>query len=669
VVSSTQLLEIVLNGLTIGMVYVLVAAGLSVVFGVMDVLNVSHGELLALGAYFAFSLIAATNSGVLPLPAGSGFWIALVVVPLVVGVVGMGLERFTIRRVYGRGHLAQILLTFGLLLIIYDVKQIVWGKDSKLFSVPGLLDGPVTVFGFQYSLYNYFMIASAAGLAALTWALLQYTRFGLVVRAGSEDRGMVRYLGIDIDRHYTLVFGFGAALAAFGGIVLGGYQNVNLEMGNSVVITAFVVVVLGGLGSFRGAVVGGLGVGILQSFVTTFVPPLQGVLVFLVMIGVLLARPQGLFGTAAGGGGGGSESGEFTSALEGDVFDDRLRYAVGVGAVALLALVPLFQGVLYTKFVVTIMTTVLVWALFAMSLDVILGYAGLVSLGHAMFFGAGAYTVMLSLIHVSPSVVVALALALVVTTALAWVVSRLAIRVSGVYFVMITLAFAELVATTVPKFEFLGGSNGLFGAPEPLYGLGGVGVRLSEVRVGVEPLTVTGDGLFYYFLLAVLVVSYLVVRRVMHAPFGSVLRSIRESQDRARFIGYDVQSFKRRAFVLSGALGGVAGAMFALDNTFVAPANLDWIISGDVIVMSVLGGTGTLFGPMVGAGVFVVLREQLSSLIPWWRLLLGVFFVGVVLFLPGGIVSLPGRIHGLVRGRGGTGPVGEVDPGDAEVDD
>ena len=641
-VTGAGLLELVLNGLTIGMVYVLVAAGLSIIFGIMDVLNVAHGELLALGAYFA---VAVIGSGV-----GGAFWLALIVAPLAAAVLGMAIERVTLRRVYSRGHLAQILLTFGLLLIIYDLKQIIWGKAAKRFAPPHLIDHPVTVLGFDYSLYSYFIILSGAVLASATWMMLNYTKYGLVVRAGSQDRGMVRHLGIDIDRYYTVVFGFGAALAAFGGVVLGGYQNVNLEMGNAVIIPAFVIVVLGGLGSFRGAVVGGLAVGLLQSVVSTYLPPLDGLAIFLLMIGVLLVRPHGLFGAAAAQKGGGrGEPSEFASTAAGSMIGDRLRSWFGLTAVGLLALVPVVGDVLYSSFLVVLFIQVLIWGLFALSLDLILGYGGLVSLGHALFYGVGAYTVVLTLIHVSSSAFIALAVALIVTAVLAWVVGHLAIRVSGVYFVMITLAFAELAYGAVFKLGFTGGSNGLFAAPSPLYGIAGVGIRFDEVLAGVPGVLVfTGDALFYYFLLTVVVATYLGTRRLMGAPFGSILRSIRESEQRARFIGYDVQAFKHRSFVTSGTIAGLAGAMFALYNGYAAPALLHWINSGDVIIMAVLGGTGTLYGPMLGAGVFIVVKEQLSSLIPWWRLLLGTVFVLVVLFLPQGVVSLPRKIDAVV---------------------
>jgi len=660
-VSGTQLLDVLLNGLTIGMVYVLVAAGLSVVFGVMGVLNLAHGEFLALGAYFAFSLATGFDAG--------GFWTALVAVPLLVGALGAVTERQLINRVYGRGQLAQILLTFGLLLILYDLRRVVWGKNPKFYSAPALVDHAITVFGFSYSGYSYFIILTGGLLAVAVWAVLRYTRFGLVIRAGSEDREMVRNLGIEIDRYYTLVFGFGAALAAFGGVVLGGYQNISLEMGNAVIIPAFVIVVLGGLGSFRGAVVGGLLVGLIQSAVGTFVPQIQGVVIFLLMIGVLLVRPSGLFGRSEQGAlAARSEPSEFVSGLGGGVLTDRKRSRLGVALLAALALVPVFQGILYSDFVVSVLITVLVWALFALSLDVVLGYSGLISLGHALFYGLGAYATILTLLYVSPSALVAVVVAVAVTALVAWVVGHMAIRVSGVYFVMITLAFAEVVRQTVFELDVTGGSSGLFGAPEPLYGVGPVGIRFSEVLVGVEPLAFTGDALFYYLLLAVVAGVYLGLRRMMRAPFGTVLQAIRESELRARFVGYPVQRVKRRAFVVSSAVAGLSGAMFALHSGYAAPDLLNWINSGNGIIMVVLGGSGTLYGPMLGAAVFTLVQKQLSSILPWWRLLLGTLFVLVVLFLPKGLISLPTRVREL-GGRGADGRAGAPDRPEVESDD
>lgn len=656
--AATALLEQLLNGLTIGIVYVLIAAGLSIIFGVMDVINFAHGELFALGAYFAVAIAAPLG--------GAGFWVALVVAPLLVGVIGAGIERFTIRKLYDRDPLYHILLTFGLVLIVNDLITWQWGKQAKLFEPPALLDGPVQVLGFSYSLYNYFIIAFGAVLAVGTWWMLNNTRFGLIVRAGSQDRGMVRNLGIDIDRYYTLVFGFGAALAAVAGIVLGAYQSVSPSMGNSVIIPAFVIVVLGGLGSFRGAVLGGLLVGVIQNFARTYVPFFEGLVVFTLMILVLLVRPEGLFGTAEEHSHG-DEEGELLSGAGGGVFSTTQRVYLGVAALGVLALAPLGSGVLYSAYIVTLLTEVLIWALFALSLDFVMGYAGLVSLGHALFYGLGAYAAVLTLMHLTPSTFVALAVAILICTVVAWVIGYLSIRVSGVYFAMITLAFAQLFYNLVFKFEWTGGSDGLFGA-DALYGIAGVWVALEDLEFAVGPVEFDEGVLFYYFLLVVVAASYLLARRLMSAPFGSVLQSIRESEQRAEFVGYDVTTYKRRAFVVSGGLAGLAGGLFAVHNGYVAPSFLHWLNSGEVIVMTVLGGMGTLYGPMIGAGVFIGFKDLLSSYIAQWQLVLGTIFVLFVLFLPEGLVSLPRTVVDRFD-VGKTGPPGEESIADSEVND
>ncbi|WP_255169629.1 ABC transporter permease [Natrononativus amylolyticus] len=631
-----------LNGLTIGFVYVLLASGLSVIFGVMNVINFAHGELFALGAYFALAIIV-------PIGGGPGFVAALLIAPLLVGVLGVAIERYTVRPLYGRNPLYHILLTFGLVLVINDLIYIVWGSGSQYFPLPGIFAGTVTVFGFSYAVYNYFMIVFAALLAVGVWALLEYTRFGLIVRAGAQDREMVRNLGIDIDRYYSLVFGLGAALAAVAGIILGGYQTVNPDMGMNIIIPAFVIVVIGGLGSFKGAVVAGLFVGVVQTMLRWQVPILEGLVVFLIMIGILLVRPQGLFGSEAPE----DEShGDLIAGSGAAVFDPETRFRLGAVVVALLALVPLGAGTLYSTFIVTLTIEILIWALFALSLDFVMGYTGLVSLGHALFYGTGAYAVMIVLLNVTESAFVAIGAAVAVSALFAWIVGYLSIRVHGVYFAMITLGFAELFYNLLYKFRITGGSDGLFGA-NALYGFNGVGVRLDDIAIGVGPVALTGNRLYFYIVLAVVIGALLVTRRMMNAPFGSVLVSIRENEQRSTFLGYDVTTYKRRAFVISGALAGLAGGLFTLNWGYVDPSFAYWLRSGEVIVMVILGGMGTLYGPMIGAGVFFGLEHLISGFTTRWRLPLGVLFVLFVLFLPRGFVSLPSKYRSFV-GRGGA---------------
>ncbi|MFC6953039.1 ABC transporter permease [Halorubellus litoreus] len=664
-VSGGALLTQLLNGLTVGMVYVLLAAGLSIIFGVMDVINFAHGEFYALGAYFAVSIVGVLGG------AGVGFWVALVAAPVIVGVVGGFVERITIRPLYGRNPLYHILLTFGLVLVFADLIELAWGTQPQAFSVPPSLAGTIGVAGFEYSLYNYFVILAGGVIALATWYALTETRVGIIIRGGAQDRGMVRALGIDIDRYYTLVFAFGCVLAAFAGIVLGAKQQVAPGMGNDIIIAAFVVVVLGGLGSFRGAVLGGLLIGIVQTVTQTYVPALSGVTVYVLMLGVLLFKPQGLFGNPEWQNHG-DEGGDLLTGGGDGFLDDRTRRLVGAGVVALLFLAPFGIGVLYSSYLPnSLILNILVWALFALSLDFVMGYAGLVSLGHVLFYGIGAYATVMMAIYVTPVFWVGLLAGILLSLAIAWVVGHLSIRVSGVYFSMITLGFAQLAFKGISKFQETGGTDGLYTGYDATYGFG-----IGEVG----QVNLLGDiELFYFVVLALVVGSYLLARQMMRAPFGSVLQAIRESEDRAEFLGYDTTAYKRRAFMISGGLAGLAGGLATINSFGVGPSFLFWLKSGEVIVMTLLGGMGTLYGPMLGAGAFLGLKEILlvggetvggpvGHLLEQWQGILGTIFVVFVIYVPEGLVSLPDTLRARFTAGGGGGGESTSEP-DVEVSD
>jgi branched-chain amino acid transport system permease protein len=686
-----------LDGLTVGMVYVLLASGLSVIFGVMHVINFAHGELFALGAYFA--VVVAS-----PIGGSTGFYVALLVAPLLVGVVGVAIERYTVQPLYDRNPLYHILLTFGLVLVINDLIFLIWGTRPKTIPSPDLISGTFELFGTTFSRYALFILVFGSALTLGVWWLLTETRYGLIIRAGAQDRQMVRNLGISIDRYYSLVFGVGAALAAVAGIIIAGRSQVTPTMGFNIIIAAFVIVVLGGLGSFRGAVVGGLGVGVLQeSILRPFVPQLEGMVIFLLMIGVLLVRPRGLFGTEFE-----EEGGKLLTGSGGGLLPPDLRLKLGGAMIGLLAVLPLTSGWLLPSFYVEFLVVrILIWGLFALALDFVMGYTGLVSLGHALFWGIGAYVSGSILFNFTESAFVAAGVALLVGATVAWIVGYLSIRVHGVYFAMITLAFAELFHTALTRIDgwvvgtcqtvpgcnpeslegitITGGSEGLFGF-DSYYGIGGFGVRLDEIGVFLGPITLTDQLLFYYVVLGLLVASFFITRQMLRSPFGAVLKGIRENEQRVRFLGYNPTVYKRRAFTVSGTFATLAGILFALDTGFVSPGAAEWLKSGEVIVMVILGGMGTLFGPIIGSFTFfgletlvqdglffaplgwllslVGMEEVLANSSDRWRLVLGTIFVLFVIFLPRGIVSIPEKLESVsrrLRERGGT--ADDVSPG------
>lgn len=287
-VSLAALAAQVFTGLVLGGIFVLLAIGLSLIFGLMTVVNFSHGALYMLGAYFGFLLISYTGS----------FTVALIVAPLMVGALGLLLERFLIRPLYGRSPDDPLLLTFGLSLVIVEVARLIWGKIGLTLDPPRALSGALDL-GFTYfPTYRLFVIAVTAVVLVALWLFLEKTNVGLVIRAGSRDPLMVRALGFDVGRIWFLVFGIGTGLAGLAGILAGPMRGAYAEMGVTIIIESFVVVVVGGMGSLVGAVVSGLLIGQVVSLTTFFAPKLAEIVVFITMAVVLLLRPSGLFGEA-----------------------------------------------------------------------------------------------------------------------------------------------------------------------------------------------------------------------------------------------------------------------------------------------------------------------------------------------------------------------------------
>ena len=284
---SIYLLQTI-NGIGIGMLYFLLAVGLSIVFGLLRFVNFAHGTFYLLGAYFCYQMMRW----------GLSFWLALVVVPLGVGVLGWLTEKLVLRHVYAKPHEFHILVTVGFALIVQVVVILIWGPLGDSVAVPELLNGVVMWGSFVYPKYRLFVIGFTAVLAVLIWYVLEGTRLGSVVRAGSESTEMVSLLGMNVFGIFSLVFGLGVGLAALAGVLAAPIRGASPFMGVEALGVAFVVVVVGGLGSFSGALVGGLLIGIVQSLMSTVWPEGASLMIYVAMAAVLLLRPNGLLGRA-----------------------------------------------------------------------------------------------------------------------------------------------------------------------------------------------------------------------------------------------------------------------------------------------------------------------------------------------------------------------------------
>ncbi|MEW6639225.1 MAG: branched-chain amino acid ABC transporter permease [Pseudomonadota bacterium] len=276
-----------LNALQYGMVLFLVASGLTLVFGILGVINLAHGAFYMLGAYLAYWIAAYSGS----------FWLALVGGVAIAFVVGLALEVVFVRRLYGRDHLAQVLLSFGLILMLDEVRLILFGKDVHAVAPPPILAGAIHLTGnLSYPVYRLAICGFCLLVAAAIFVVIRYTKIGMVVRAGAENREMARVLGIPFDTVNRYVFAVGIALAALGGIVVSPISTVFPGMGDGMLILSFVVVVLGGIGSVAGAAIGALLIGLTDTFGKVFFPSVSSILIYLLMAAVLLWRPNGILG-------------------------------------------------------------------------------------------------------------------------------------------------------------------------------------------------------------------------------------------------------------------------------------------------------------------------------------------------------------------------------------
>ena len=273
------------NGVVLGSIYIVVAIGLSIIFGMIGVVNFAHGVLYMLGAY---ATVGVTKY--------FGFFPSLVISPFIVGLLGMFVEALFLRRFYKGDPALGLLFTFGLGLFLEQMVRIIWGSQGLPFDIPQQLRGVLAFGPIAYSKYRYFIMLCAVVIIFGLWLFLEKTTYGMIIRAGSRDPDMVRMLGISLKWIFTFVFGFGAAMAAMGGVLMAPMAGVEPAMGTHLGVASFVVVVIGGLGSFWGSVIAGLLVGEVVSFSILFWPPMAEASMFALMVVVLLARPRGLLG-------------------------------------------------------------------------------------------------------------------------------------------------------------------------------------------------------------------------------------------------------------------------------------------------------------------------------------------------------------------------------------
>ncbi|HEX2554858.1 MAG TPA: ABC transporter permease [Microvirga sp.] len=613
-----------LSGLASASSLFVIASGLTIVFGVTRIVNFAHGSLYMLGAYFAVTIVPRLLDLHYSLWT---FFAGVLASALIVGAIGVVIEFVLLRRIYRVPELFQLLATFGIVLVVQDVVQRVWGPlDISGPRAPGLRHG-VHILGQRFPAYELVLIAVGPVVLGLLWLLMHKTRFGVLIRAATQDREMVGALGVNQALLFTGTLFLGAFLAGLGGALQIPRIPATPHMDVTVITDAFVVTVIGGMGSVPGAFLAALIIGQLQAFGILIFPKITLVLVFLLMAAVLVVKPWGLLGrpeVAAG-----------RAILPEGILNLRrfgtLETALAAPAVLALLAVPIVGD----NYMIKVAIEVMAFALAAFSLQFIMGVGGLVSFGHAAYFGLGAYAA--GLLVTGPlkaPMELALVFAPLVAGAGAALFGFFIVRLSGIYLAMLTLAFAQIVYSVCFQWvEVTGGDNGV---------------------VGVWPSSWASSRAVYFYVVAALsLLAVAALRHVIYAPFGYTLRAARDSATRADAIGIDVRTHRWLGFTLAGAAAGLAGALYAFSKGSIDPTLISIPMSVDFLVMILVGGIQTVTGPLVGAAVFHTVKDFFMPLTDFWRFFLGLSIIAMVLVFPRGLV---GTADALRRRQAEAGP-------------
>jgi len=625
-----------LTGLASAASLFLIAAGLSIIFGVTRIVNFAHGSLYMLGAYIAYTLTERLAAGTV-----YGFWSSVLLAALAVGLVGAVIEIVVLRRIYHAPELFQLLATFGVVLVIQDAALWIWGPvDLMGPRAPGL-DAAVDIMGQRLPEYDIALIVISPVVLGLLWLLFHRTRWGILARAATEGREMVGALGRNQAWLFTSVFFVGAFLAGLGGAAQLPKGGADLLIDLNVIAAAFVVVVVGGMGSITGAFLAAILIGELQAFAVLQLPQSTLVIMFLAMAVVLVLRPWGLLGRPLA---------EHAAAQAAEPLlraaGPRTKLLWAAAIVALIAL-PLVAD----DFTVTLAIEIVILALFAASLHFIMGPGGMVSFGHAAYFGLGAYAAALLVTKAGAPMELALVAAPLVAGAGALVFGWFCVRLSGVYLAMLTLAFAQIAWSVVFQwYEFTGGEDGLLGIRRTPW---------AEERI-----------VFYYLVLGACGVAIYIMRRMIFAPFGYAVRAGRDSRLRADAIGINSRAFEWMAFLVAGTMAGIAGGLYVFSKGSIFPDEMSIPRSVDGLVMVLLGGVQTLSGPIFGAAGFTWLHDAISRpdwwftlrrLIPYgpeflpgtvpWRFILGGTIIGLVVAFPQGLGGIWRQLEAQIRRR------------------
>jgi branched-chain amino acid transport system permease protein len=604
-----------LNGLSYASTLFLMAAGLTLIFGVTRIVNFAHGSFFMLGALFSAHWLVDW----FPLWSESA-WLyaaAMLLGAACAALTGAAAEFLLLRRLYGAPELYQLVATFGLSLALHDAMRWAFGPDEVFAPrFPGL-KGAIALGGEYFPEYQAFTIA----LGPLVWLglhlLLTRTAFGTRVRAATQDRGMLSALGINPAPLMLGTVMLGCALAGLGGALQLPREPAHLQMDVNVVVETFVVVVTGGLGSIAGAFLAALLIGLVHAFGISLLPQATLVLVFVTMAVVLAVRPQGLLGKALDAGP--QEVAHRFHRLP-DTRTGFLLLSAGFAGLAALA----WGAGSYWQ---SLVSDALILLIFGVSLQAMMALGGLVSFGHAAYFALGAYGAALAHTAWGWSLPGALAVGCAAAFSVAAALGGVLVRSAGVYLAMLSLALAQVLWAAASQWVTLtGGDNGLIG--------------LNLVSDDTRPL-------FYALLVGLALLSIAALGRLSRSTLGAALQAVRDAPQRAAASGLPVHWIKYRIYVESATLAGLAGGLFAAHQGAVFPSVASVSMSVDALLVILLGGVHQLWGTAAGAAILVWAAAELGRGFDYWRGALGLLVMVIMVAAPSGLLGL--RWATLVR--------------------
>jgi branched-chain amino acid transport system permease protein len=594
-------LTIVLDGLIQASWLFIVALGLTLVFGVLKILNIAHGSFYALGAYIAAT--AVTLAAAHSLPPSIGFVAMLVSVALIASAVGLLLERGLLKMFYGRDEVVLLLVTYAVFLILEDATKLIWGVNPIYATQPYELFGTFELAGLYYVGYDLVLIPISAAIGFLVWYGLNRTITGKIVLAVIHNEEMSVSMGVRVNRVYAVAFAFGVLLAATAGALTAPKISMQPGLSSDVIILSFAIVVIGGLGSVEGAAVGALLVGLARAASVHLMPQAELFVIYLIMAAVLMFRPEGLFKR------------EMKQGLHPLVM------------IALVAAATLFGRVLPT-WTLSLATVAASNALIALGI-VVLARTGNVSFGQGLFFAAGGYGV--ALIANAWGLTDAVAQMLIGAVCgglLGLVIGPLIARYSGIFFGMLTLALSMVFYGALVKSTALGGSDGFNVGRPSLFGMIFTDPREADFMLYAVSVVTTG-------------LAGIAATILFRSELGLISLAVRENNLRVEYLGISASRVITINFIIAAVFAGASGAFALMAQRHIDPQFAYWTTSGEFVFIAVLAGYQSVAAVFVASMALELVRSFSNLYLPnTWQLVLGVFLLGVILFLPRGIGSL-----------------------------